>query len=220
VQQAESKSAAIAWGDESGLRSDAQVGRGDAPKRKTPATNHRQKKRHRINFIASVSNQGLVRFMLYAGKLDSLVFITFLERLIERRERKLYWIVDCHPIHQAVSVQDWLCKHPHEIELVFVLSYSPQLNPVEYLNGDVKPGVHSKYPKRFIDGLSQLTKWMKGNEFVESLDHPEEKEDERSLGEKTPDSRISTLQPSYTEIALEVLIEDRYGIYHRRIGPG
>lgn len=153
VKQATSEGAEVAWGDESGLRSDTQVGREYAPKGKTPATNLSQKKRHQINFIASVSNQGLVRFMLYAGKLDALVFITFLERLIERRERKLYWIVDNHPVHQAASVRDWLSKHTSEIKLVLLPSYSPQLNPVEYLNGDVKQGVHSKAPSRSFEQL-------------------------------------------------------------------
>ncbi len=148
VKQAASEDAEIAWGDESGLRSDAQVGRGYAPKGKTPATNLSQKKRHRINFIASVSSQGLVRFMLYAGKLDSLMFITFLERLIAGQKRKLYWIVDNHPVHQAHAVQDLLAQHPDELELVFLPPYSPHLNPVEYLNGDVKQGVHSKAPSR------------------------------------------------------------------------
>ncbi|GAP94252.1 mobile element protein [Leptolyngbya sp. NIES-2104] len=34
-------------------------------------------------------------------------------------------------------------------------SYSPQLNPVEYLNGDVKQGVHSKAPSRSSAQLHQ-----------------------------------------------------------------
>jgi transposase len=152
-ERAHSEEAEIAWGDESGLRSDAQVGRGYAPKGQTPETHLSQKKRHRINFIASVSNQGLIRFMLDAGKLDSLVFITFLERLIQQRARKLIWIVDRHPVHQARPVQDWLSQHQREIELVFLPSYSPQLNPVEYLNGDVKQGVHSKAPSRSFQQL-------------------------------------------------------------------
>lgn len=148
VARAESEGAEIAWGDESGLRSDAQVGRGYAPRGHTPEINLSQKERQRINFIASLSNQGLVRFMLYAGKLDNLVFITFLERLIGQRHRKLFWIVDRHPVHRAQGVQEWLAQHKSEIELVFLPPYSPQLNPVEYLNGDVKQGVHSKAPSR------------------------------------------------------------------------
>lgn len=153
VERAQSEGAEIAWGDESGLRSDAQVERGYAPKGQTPKINLSQKKRHCINFIASVSNQGLVRFMLYAGKLDSLIFITFLKRLIGQRKRKLILIVDRHPVHHAHTVQQWLFEHQTKLELVFLPSYSPQLNPVEYLNGDVKQGVHSKAPSRNFQHL-------------------------------------------------------------------
>jgi transposase len=157
VEQAALSGAEIAWGDESGLPSDTQSGRGYAPKGKTPATNLSQKKRHRINFIASVSQQGLVRFMLYAGKLDSWVFIAFLERLIEQQQRKLYWIVDRHPVHRGQVVQNWLAEHTDQIELVFLPSYSPHLNPVEYLNGDVKQGVHAKAPSRSFEQLRHRT---------------------------------------------------------------
>ena len=154
-QRAKTEGAEIAWGDESGLRSDAQVGRGYAPVGETPEIHLSQKKRVRVNFIASISNQGLVRFMLYTGRLDGLVFVRFLKRLIAKRERKLFWIVDRHPVHRSGAVQQWLEEHKEQIELFFLPSYSPQSNPVEYLNGDVKQGVHSKPPTRNLSQLKQ-----------------------------------------------------------------
>lgn len=92
-QQAQQENAEIAWGDESGLRSDAQVGRGYAPIGHTPEI-QLNTQRVSVNYLASVSNQGKVRFMLYTQKLTAQVFITFLERLIAKRTRKLMWIVD------------------------------------------------------------------------------------------------------------------------------
>ncbi len=68
-QRAKREGAEIAWGDESGLRSDAQVGRGYAPIGETPEIHLSQKKRVRVNFIASLSNQGNVRFRLYTALL-------------------------------------------------------------------------------------------------------------------------------------------------------
>lgn len=179
MERAAIEGAEIAWGDESGLRSEAQTGRGYSPQGLTPEIDLSQKKRHRINFIASISNQGLVRFMLYAGKLDRLIFITFLERLIAGRQRKLIWIVDRHPVHRAQQVQDWLAAHTQQIEVVFLPSYSPHLNPVEYLNGDVKQGVHSKVPSRNFEQLkfrtlSHLRKLQKLPARVKSyFQHPE-----------------------------------------------
>jgi transposase len=144
--------AEIAWGDESGLRSDAQVGRGYAPIGQTPEI-QLGCQRVSVNYIASISNQGKVRFMLYTQKLTAQVFITFLERLIAKRTRKLMWIVDRHPVHRSTTVQQWLHEHRDRIEMRFLPSYSPQLNPAEYLNCDLKQGVHSKPPTR---NLTQL----------------------------------------------------------------
>lgn len=63
-QRAQQEGGEIAWGDESGLRSDAQVGRGYAPVGQTPEI-QLNVQRVRVNYIASISNQGHVRFSLY-----------------------------------------------------------------------------------------------------------------------------------------------------------
>lgn len=153
-QRAQEENVELAWGDESGLRSDAQVGRGYAPIGHTPEIQP-STQRVSVNYVASISNQGKVRFMLYTQKLTAQVFITFLERLIVKRTRRLIWIVDRHPVHRSNAVQQWLHEHRDQIEIRFLPSYSPQLNPAEYLNCDVKQGVHTKPPTR---NLSQLKK--------------------------------------------------------------
>lgn len=160
-QRAKTEAVEIAWGDESGLRSDAQVGRGYAPKGQTPEIRPNAQ-RASINYIASISNQGKVRFMLYTSKLSAQVFIVFLERLIAKRNRKLIWIVDRHPVHRSGAVRQWLQEHYDTIEMHFLPSYSPQLNPAEYLNCDVKQGVHSKPPTR---NLSQLKERLRSHLF-------------------------------------------------------
>ncbi len=117
------------------LRSDAQTGRGYAPIGHTPEIQPNTQ-RVNVNYIASVSNQGKVRFMLYTQKLTAQVFITFLDRLIANRTRKLMWIVDRHPVHRSNAVQQWLQEHQDKIEMHLLPPYSPQLNPAEYLNCD------------------------------------------------------------------------------------
>lgn len=154
-RRARSENAEIAWGDESGLRSDTQVGRGFAPIGETPEIHLSQKNRVRVNLIASITNQGTVRFMLYTCKLTEAVLLSFLKRLIANRQRKLFWIVDQHPVHRGKQVQQWLSQHRDEIEVFYLPSYSPQLNPAEYLNGDIKQGVHSKPPTRNLSQLKQ-----------------------------------------------------------------
>ncbi len=142
-QRAKQEGAEIAWGDEAGVRSDGQSGRGDAPRGETPEIRHNLQ-RASVNYIASIDNQGTVRFMLYTQKLTAQVFIEFLERLIRHRKRKLLWIVDRHPVHRSGAVKQWLDEHEQEIELLYLPPYSPQLNPAEYLNCDVKQGVRAK----------------------------------------------------------------------------
>ncbi|NEQ25172.1 MAG: IS630 family transposase [Microcoleus sp. SIO2G3] len=160
-QRAQQEQAEIAWGDESGLRSDAQVGRGYALIGHTPEIRPNTQ-RVSVNYLASVSNQGKVRFMLYTQKLSAEVFIRFLERLIAKRERKLMWIVDRHPVHRSAVVQQWLHEHQDKLEMYLLPPYSPQLNPVEYLNCDVKQGVHSKPPTR---NLAQLKERLRSHLF-------------------------------------------------------
>ena len=48
------------------------------------------------------------------------------------------FFVDGHPVHRSKKVKRWLETHTAEIELLFLPGYSPQLNPDELLNQDVK----------------------------------------------------------------------------------
>jgi transposase len=82
--------------------------------------------------------------MLYLCKFSATVFIDFLQRLIQHRTGKLFWIGDRHPVHAQPAVQRWLEQHSQQIEVFSLPAYSPELNPVEYLNNSVKQGVHDK----------------------------------------------------------------------------
>jgi transposase len=72
------------------------------------------------------------------------VFLEFLKRLVRQLDRKVHLIVDGHPVHRRVSIRDWLAEHTEAIEMHFLPGYSPELNPVELLNGDVKHHVATK----------------------------------------------------------------------------
>jgi transposase len=45
-------------------------------------------------------------------------------------------------------VKDWLADHEEQIELFYLPSYSPELNPDECLNADLKDGVTRRAPAR------------------------------------------------------------------------
>ena len=56
-------------------------------------------------------------------------------------------------MHHAKVVKEWLASNRDEIEVFYLPSYAPELNPDEYLNGDLKAGVHSGPPARSRDQL-------------------------------------------------------------------
>ena len=47
-------------------------------------------------------------------------------------------IVDGHPVHRSGKAKAWLKSNAHRICLFFLPAYSPELNPDEMLNQDVK----------------------------------------------------------------------------------
>lgn len=152
VRKAKQEKAEVHWGDETGLRSDSQHGRSYAPKGKTPVI-RLSAKRTSINMISTVTNQGKVRFMIYKEKMRAQVLIKFMKQLIKGSDRKIYLILDNLRVHHAKLVKKWLGEHPKEIEIFYLPSYSPELNPDEYLNCDLKAGVHSRPPSRSQENL-------------------------------------------------------------------
>ncbi len=155
-KRAKTEQAEIQWGDETGLCNDSYYGRSYAPKGKTPAIRlHPRCKR--VNLISSITNQGKVRFMFYQDKMNSQTFIKFMKRLIKDADKKVFLIIDNLRVHHSYVVKDWLKEHRSEIEVFFLPSYSPELNPDEYLNGDLKSGVHSGVPARTESHLKRKT---------------------------------------------------------------
>jgi transposase len=136
-RQAKEEGAEIHWGDEMGARSDHQAGRTWGRKGETPVVGTTGK-RFRCNVISSLTNRGILRFRVFEERFTSEVFIDFLRRLIRSRDRKVYLIVDRHPVHLSEAVAEWVEMHQDWIRLVHLPAYSPELNPGEYLNQDVK----------------------------------------------------------------------------------
>ena len=154
AKQAKKEKAEIHWGDETGLCNDSYHGRSYAPRGNTPAIKlHPRCKR--VNLISTVTNQGKVRFMVFDGKMNSQTLITFMKRLIKNYDRKIYLILDNLRVHHSYLVKDWLEEHGEQIEVFFLPSYSPELNPDEYLNCDLKAGVHSGVPARTKEQLKK-----------------------------------------------------------------
>jgi transposase len=137
----------IFWGDETGLRSDDVRGRGYAPRGRTPVVRVCHK-RASLSLISAVANKGELRWMVVDGAVNAPTLIRFLERLIRDARRKVFLILDRLRVHRARLTRDWLAKHRAEIEVHYLPSYSPDLNPDEGVNADLKQGVPRKAPAR------------------------------------------------------------------------
>ena len=135
--QAKQEKAEIYWGDEMGLRSDHAVGRSYGRRGQTPVIPGTGA-RFGCNMISAVTNKGRLNFMVFKERFQSEVFQEFLRRMVRQSTRKVFLIVDAHPVHRSGKVKRWLKKHETHIRLFFLPGYSPELNPDEMLNQDVK----------------------------------------------------------------------------------
>ena len=123
--------AQIHWVDQSGLTSRDHRGRGYAPQGQTPEVKLIQDRHARLNYIASVTHQGKIRFMLYDKRFTTPVMIRFLSRLRTDRNRPIFLILDNHPVHHSKALKNSVELQDGKLRLFYLPSYSPDLNPIE-----------------------------------------------------------------------------------------
>jgi transposase len=135
------------WGDETGLRSDDVRGRSYAPRGQTPVVrpSHR---RANVGLISAVTSRAELRWMVLDGAIRAPLLIDFLARLVRDAAAKVFLILDNLAVHRARSVQAWLAEHRTQIEVFYLPSYSPELNPDEGVNADLKQALPRKSPAR------------------------------------------------------------------------
>jgi transposase len=160
-ERAQREGATILWGDETGVQNQSNQGRSFAPKGQTPEI-RKVGKKLRVNMISTVTNRGKIRFMIYEGKMNQKLFIDFLKRLIASNQGKVFLILDNLSVHHGKIIKEWVSLNHENIELFFIPSYSPELNPDEYLNRDLKKNVNASRSPRNISELKQnLTSFMR-----------------------------------------------------------
>ena len=88
--------------------------------------------------ISTITNRGRLAFMVFEQEFTVKVFLRFLKRLIRLAKRRIFLILDRHPVHRSATIAKWFAGHAAEIRMFFMPAYSPELNPDELLNQDVK----------------------------------------------------------------------------------
>lgn len=133
-QGARAERAEIHWGDETALVYADARGRSYAPTGRTPMAMAIGGTRQKLSTIATVTNQGKTRWMVIGEAFDAAKLIEFMQALVNDVGRKVFLIPVNLRVRHSKLVKPWVAGHLDEIELFYLPSYSPQLNPEERLN--------------------------------------------------------------------------------------
>lgn len=151
-KQAKAENAEIHWGDQMGLRADHQTGTSYGRRGQTPVIPGTGQ-RFRCNMMSTITNRGELSFMVFKANFNGEVFLRFVTRLLRLRQRKVLLILDRHPVHLSAPVQRWLGRHGDRLAVFFLPGYSPDLNPDEFLNQDVKSNALGRQRPRTRDAM-------------------------------------------------------------------
>lgn len=169
-QRARAEGAEIHWGAETALVNTDVRGRSFAPAGKTPIAKTVGGTRHKLSMIATVTNQGKTRWMIIDDAIDADKFIEFLAALIKDAGKKVFLILDNLRVHHSKIVKAWVAERETQIELFYLPSYSPELNPEERLNADLKQEMGKRVPVRTKAKLREAA-----NEHMAMLDRTPER---------------------------------------------
>lgn len=136
-KQAADEKAEIWFADEAGIRSDYHSGATWGLRGKTPVV-ETTGARYRLNMLSAVNRRGKMRFMLHSKGLSAPVFAKFLERLMVQNRKRVYLIVDGHPMHKSRIVGKVVESYKGRLKLFHLPPYSPELNPDELVWRNVK----------------------------------------------------------------------------------
>lgn len=146
AQRAKAEGAEVHWGDETALVNTDVRGRSFAPKGQTPVAMAVGGTRQKLSMIATVTNQGKARWMIIDGAFNHERLIEFFESLVRDTGKKIFLILDNLGVHHCKPVKAWLAQHKEQMEVFYLPSYSPELNPEERLNADLTHVIRTKVP--------------------------------------------------------------------------
>ncbi len=155
--RAKAEKAEIHWADETAVMNTDVRGRSYSPRGVTPTTRSVWGSRQKFSMISSVNNQGKCYWMIIDDVFNADRLIEFMESIVKDVPRKVFLVMDNLKVHHSKPVQKWLDAHKKEIEVFYLPSYSPELNPDERLNADLKHAITTSVPRRTRQGLLKKT---------------------------------------------------------------
>ncbi len=89
-----------------------------------------------------------MRWKLFPGAPNAKILICFMRRLVHGRNKRVFLILDNLRAHHSKEVRKWLEENEDKIAIFYMPGYSPELNPDELLNADLKQRVTKAYLAR------------------------------------------------------------------------
>ena len=114
----------------------------------------------KYKMISAIGNAGDLFFMFHKETMNTDIFKDFILRLTTDIEIPVFLIVDNLRVHHAKILQNWLDEQWEKtrFKLFYLPSYSPELNPDEYLNRDVKAHLAETKISKTADELTEAVR--------------------------------------------------------------
>lgn len=151
--EAKKLGASIYFADEASVRSDYHAGTTWAPVGQTPVV-RTTGTRFSVNMISAVTASGSFKYDIVHGTLDAPKFIDFCGKLLADTPGPVFLIVDGHPVHRSRAVTEYVASTDGRLRLFRLPSYSPELNPDEWVWKNVK---HDTVGRRATTSLDDFT---------------------------------------------------------------
>lgn len=129
--------ATILFADEASVRTDYHAGTTWAPVGQTPVVTG-SAVRHAVKIVSAIGQRGQLSFQVHEGSMNAERFIEFLDSLLHDFDTPIFLVVDGSSVHRANIVKEYVASTQGRLELFFLPPYSPELNPDEWVNKNVK----------------------------------------------------------------------------------
>ena len=135
--RAAAEGATILFADEASVPTDYHAGTTWAPIGQTPVVIS-SAVRHSVKMVSAVGPRGELSFQVHEGSMNAERFIEFLHSLLQDVDTPVFLVVDGSSVHRANTVKEYVASTAGRLELFFLPPYSPELNPDEWVNKNVK----------------------------------------------------------------------------------
>lgn len=150
--KAAKENATILFADEASVRTDHHAGTTWAPIGQTPVVEGTGERKS-ITMVSAISPRGQLRFHLHEGSFKAHDFVAFCRQLLADIKGKIFLIVDGSSVHTAKEVAEFVATTDGRLQVFILPSYSPELNPDEWVWKNIK---HDKIGRASVRGLDDL----------------------------------------------------------------